>query len=137
MRKPFLPPLGSRWRLPFAHPLSPSILNVYSGQDFRMNIRQVHGVVQPPDVVYPAFQGLATVPNPALDFLPADTIIQFNRYHVSNSGENEITLEVLFSPNPWLIPRNRGGKGKGKMRFYVRLEDLNEFPEMEPVNEEG
>lgn len=66
--------------------------------------------------------------------IPAGTVVSFNRYHASNSGDVQMTLQFYSSPNPFLTPKKRGGKGKGPMRFYINLDQFNLLGEMEAVD---
>ena len=65
----------------------------------------------------------------------AGTIVVFDRYHISHSGDHAITLRVLISPEPLLTPRKQGGKMKGAGRIYLKVDELNTFPELEEVND--
>lgn len=63
---------------------------------------------------------------------PKGTVIVFDRYHASHSGDHAITVRVLTSPNLLITPKKMGGKGKGKMRCYFHINELNSMPEIEP-----
>lgn len=98
-----------------------------------------------------AWPGYATMPNGPWDdtkraeyalwvaeqsegvVFPAGTVFVFDRYHVSHSGSEEITLRILFSPDPLLSPKKQGGKLKGTGRVYFTTADLNTFNDVEIV----
>ncbi|MET0375932.1 MAG: hypothetical protein ABW128_16960 [Rhizorhabdus sp.] len=63
------------------------------------------------------------------------TVITFDRYHISHSGDHAITLRVLASPDPLLTPRKQGGKMRGAGRLYFKVEELNTLPDMEQVHD--
>lgn len=64
---------------------------------------------------------------------PAGTIIRIERYHVSRSGEDQITIMLMVSPDPRLCPKKMGGRMKGKGRVYLWLEDFNNLGPVEYV----
>lgn len=66
---------------------------------------------------------------------PAGTVFVFDRYHVSHSGTEQITVRLLASPDPRLTPRKAGGTLKGKGRLYLTVKDLNTFGEVEILKE--
>ena len=68
--------------------------------------------------------------------IPAGTVVSFNRYHASNSGDVEMTLQFHSSPAKHLTPKKRKGTGKGHMRFYLNLDEFNSLGEMEPFTDE-
>ena len=59
------------------------------------------------------------------------TVVVFDRYHVSHSGDHAITLRVLASPDPLLTPKKLKGKMTGAGRIYLKIDELNTFPPME------
>lgn len=69
--------------------------------------------------------------------LPAGTIIQIERYHVSRSGENQITIKVLLSPSKFLTPKKQKGVMRGAGRLYFRLEQFNLLGQIEVSNYAG
>lgn len=82
---------------------------------------------------YNKWQEAQLAANPVV--FPKGTIIVFDRYHVSHSGTEAITVRVLGSPEPRLVTKKNGGKGKGKMRVYFRVHELNTLPELEATEE--
>jgi len=66
--------------------------------------------------------------------LPAGTVIQIERYHVSRSGENQITAKVLISPARHLTPKKMKGSMRGAGRIYFYLHDFN-LLDLEPFTE--
>jgi hypothetical protein len=63
------------------------------------------------------------------------SVVSFNRYHASTWGDVQMTLQFITSPDPMLTPKKQGGKGKGHMRFYVDLDELNSLGELEYVHD--
>jgi len=62
------------------------------------------------------------------------TVFSVERYHVSRSGEDQITLMFKASPDPRFEPKKRGGKMRGNGRFYLWLADFNTIPELEELD---
>lgn len=63
--------------------------------------------------------------------LPAGTILQIERYHISRSGENQITVKVLISPSKFLTPKKHKGVMRGAGRLYFSLGQFNLLGEVE------
>lgn len=138
MNKPFLPPLDSLWELTEDWQVPVPFMTRYGNTEFA----QCMGI----DITLGAWpkygpgytwddaaraewiewrnqrmaEGDATI--------PAGSIFSMERYHVSRSGEDEVTLKMYRSPRLEISPKKRGGKGKGHMRFYVSLAEFNTFP---------
>jgi hypothetical protein len=146
--KAWLPPLGSRWELTEDWTLPRSAVTRYDNMDFVKNFGLLSFAEWPEYVNnrgnwlwddtkrarYDEWQEEMQLKARAI--FPAGTSIQFNRYHVSNSGEDLITMEIVRSPDKRLMIKKRGGTGKGKMRFYTSLAELNTFPELKEYEED-
>lgn len=141
-RTPFMPPLNSLWMLTRDVPVTEALLNRYDND----TLQQSAGLVSLNDWLnregnrnsegwVPRWHEFNKEQLERLaPTLPAGTIISFNRYHASNSGDVAITLQFYRSPDPRFTPKKRGGKGKGAMRFYVNLDEFNSLGEMEPFD---
>jgi hypothetical protein len=66
--------------------------------------------------------------------LPSGTVLQIERYHVSRSGENQITVKVVASPSQFLTPKKLKGQMRGAGRLYFNLDDFNTLPELEEAH---
>jgi hypothetical protein len=147
----FLPPLNSRWR--FAADWAPPQRFL----DYPDNAATIHAETAANYVLWQRATGLRTShfdahgPGGWLEqsknwaaakrrergtpeFLRG-TVLQIERYHVSRSGEDQITVKVLAAPDLRLSPKKHGGKMVGTARLYMRLEDFNTLPEMEDVTD--
>jgi hypothetical protein len=134
IRIPFMPPLNSWWRLTGDVNLPRRFVDAYDNNDL---MDHVHGL--------PGYHGYTGTDNyytwrrtqlPDQFLIPAGTVISFNRYHASNSGDVTMTLQFIASPDALLTPKKRGGKGKGPMRFYVNLDEFNLLGELEAMESE-
>jgi hypothetical protein len=144
--KAFLPPLDSVWRLKADFQLTKSFVQTYDNEEFVGNLDVNTRFSTWPTYANHTGQWVWTdelraehdkwITDQITDkaVIPVDSVVVFDRYHVSHSGENQITLRLLGSPDPRLRNKKNGGTGKGKMRFYVHLDDLNTFPELEAVD---
>lgn len=65
----------------------------------------------------------------------AGTIFQMERYHISRSGEDQITVKVLLSPDKRLTPKKQGGIMRGAGRLYFSLAQFNTLPDLEQVHD--
>lgn len=144
--KIMIPPLDSQWRLKADWQVPMSFLDRYDNEEMRKNFGiNIHPYDWPeyPDPRptygwwddakrerFNEWKEEQIKANPAL--MPAGTVIVFDRYHASHSGDHAITVRVLTSPNLLITPKKMGGKGKGKMRCYFHIEELNTMPEVEP-----
>lgn len=63
------------------------------------------------------------------------TVFTVERYHVSRSGEDQITLRVRASPEQRLHPKKQGGQMRGMGRLYLSIEEFNTLPDLEQVND--
>ena len=128
---PFLPPLDSMWRLTQDSASLTETVNSYYNWDFGRMLRAQEDRGKNED--YAAFlDRTVRKPGAAPDVLPAGTVIVFDRYHVSRSGEDQITIRIFASPNLNITPRKQGGKGKGKMQVYLSLADINGLGPLDP-----
>lgn len=145
--KIFLPPLDTVWRL-LDDWTPPASFSNYGNWDFFRTYGAQHGrwteitgrqVVDPDET--PEQYSERWNASLAADMLahdvrfPKGTVVVFDRYHVSHSGSEEITLRVLASPDQRINPKKQGGKLKGKGRFYVTVLHINAFPEVEQVHD--
>ena len=113
-----MPPLNSLWVFTEDWPLPSGMVTRYGNEElFKTNLGQAQLNEMGP-------------------VIPAGTVVSFNRYHASNSGDVQMTLQFYRSPNPYMTPKKRGGKGKGPMRFYLNLEEFNSLGEMLPFDPE-
>jgi hypothetical protein len=142
-RIPFMPPLNSLWVFKHDLVMPHSIISRYGNDMFEAcyGLKNLHvwldetGKRNDPDWV-PQWHAFNATQLAALNaVIPAGTVVSFNRYHASNSGDVQMTLQFYRSPDPRLTPKKRGGKGKGPMRFYVNLDEFNSLGEMEPFDE--
>lgn len=149
MSKIFLPPLDTFWRLTADYALREAMVDSYHNEELAKNLG-----------AYINFGAWPTYANNPRGFgwtdalreeyakykaelrknahplvFPAGTIFSMERYHVSRSGEDQITIMLKASPAPHLDPKKRGGKMKGKGRVYLWLEDFNAMPELEQVHD--
>lgn len=142
MTKPFMPPIDSWWRLTEDMHFDMLEVITYKSEDFYVSYfggyGHVNWVEQTGETLtgdwptrYWAWENERTKDGVTL---PKGTVLQFDRYHVSRSGEDQITLMVIKSPNEKINPKKMGGKAKGKMRFYLSLKVFNRLGEMEQVN---
>lgn len=147
MAKIFLAPLDSRWRL--VHDWTPSqmFLNDHDNQetmtgDTFSSFYQRYNKGDPnPGHGKPDYEDWnrrfdaarkESIASYGFDgVMPKGTIIQIERYHVSRSGENQITIKVLLSPSKFLTPKKQKGVMRGAGRLYFRLDDFNTLPELE------
>ncbi len=131
-----LPPLDSEWKLMKDVPMSADFFaykNSYLSNIFRTELTD-----------WPGYATAKT--GPGFDWapyhewrkkqieshvLPAGTLIVFDRYHISHSGEDEITIRILSCPDARISPKKAGGLGKGPSRVYIGLATLNTFGDME------
>lgn len=140
-RAPFMPPLNSRWRLTqdvimpdsfFYRIDNESALGLPSAWSWLSaeNRTREEGNKWVED-----YQAYLRSLWPDGVVIPAGTVVSFNRYHASNSGDMQMTLHFIISPDPRLTPRKRGGKGKGRMRFYLNLDEFNSLGELEDASD--
>jgi len=133
-----MPPLNSRWRLLNDWALPNDLRDDYCNRDMfgtgTRDWQKAHNLVgqYPTDWLDRYLAWVATKDH---IIVPAGTVFQFNRYHASNSGGVQITLQFIVSPDPALTPRKRGGKGRGFMRLYLQLENFNSLGEMEDASD--
>lgn len=140
MNKCFVPPLNSQWKLLNPYQPADEILKNYSNETLTTGIgldltirmwggnTNVSHIDWVPDYHHWVRETIAHDPI----VFPTGTIFQFNRYHFSNSGSQEATLEIISSPKKRFSPKKAGGTAKGKLRLYLNLAQLNDFPEIEP-----
>jgi hypothetical protein len=67
--------------------------------------------------------------------IPAGTLLQIERYHISRSGTNQVTTKVLLSPSKFLTPKKHKGVMRGSGRLYFTLDQFNLLPDLEPFTE--
>lgn len=153
-----IPPLDSQWRLLGDWPVPLTFLNRYDNVEMKKNFGvEIDNLDWPeyrnglgPNETYHAYgwrqadptrydrcrewqqEQLRNMDSPPC--LPKGTVIVFDRYHASHSGDHAITVRVLTSPNLLITPKKMGGKGKGKMRCYFHISELNSMPEVEPCD---
>jgi hypothetical protein len=148
MAKIFLPPLDSRWRL--VHDWTPSeaffadfdnketLWGTEKYGDYNRFTEET-GISTDGDAGGPdgwvakmqLWEKQKRIERGFYGTIPAGTIIQIERYHVSRSGENQITIKVLLSPSKFLTPKKQKGVMRGAGRLYFRLDDFNTLPELE------
>jgi hypothetical protein len=145
-KTPFMPPLNSWWRL-VNEVKFPFVGITYGNDEFLDNM---FGTLRPHEwlnanpgmrddngsIWVPLYHQYLADKRPPELVIPAGTVFSFNRYHASNSGAVNMTLQFIASPDPFLTPKKRGGKGKGAMRFYVNLDQFNSLGEMQQVDPE-
>lgn len=143
--KIFAPPLDTAWRLTADWTAPKALVDRYGNDEFVFNItgdltipaweKETGDVTNGPWTTrfheWKASKELAADPIR----LPKGTVIVFDRYHISHSGDHAITCRVLASPELRFVNKKNGGKGKGKMRFYLHVEELNTFPPVEQVDD--
>lgn len=141
----FLPPLDTTWRLLADWKIPVALLNWYGNrqtlwaEEYNKQIdrwRKATGLTtSEPDWIakMQAWEANERELRGTPEFL-AGTVFSMERYHVSRSGENQITIKLLASPCPLLNPRKLGGKLSGPGRFYLTLADFNTFPPLEEAN---
>ena len=143
-RTPFMPPLNSKWRLTRDVELPTSFLKRYANQDLvdhRYALKTVHQWLDEPgnrttdQEWIKNWHAFDATQRPETFLIPAGTVVSFNRYHASNSGDVQMTLQFIASPDLMLTPKKQGGKGKGHMRFYVNLDEFNSLGELEYVHD--
>jgi hypothetical protein len=141
IKTPFMPPLNSKWRLTNDVRMPD---NFFTRQDHQVTfgimgawdwLKSVNRDKEPGKDWIPDYQAYEKTVWPDGLTIPAGTVISFNRYHASNSGWVQITLQFIASPDPRLTPKKRGGKGKGPMRFYVKLDEFNMLGELEEASD--
>lgn len=147
-RKIFLPPLDSWIRLGADWPASSHFLNYFDneltlyGENHSKAWDRFKKIDPPPPHMSPAWDAWyarfgayreASKAARTLAAIPKGTIFQIERYHVSRSGENQITVKMVASPNMQLHPEKQGGKLAGPGRLYFRLEEFNTLPEIEEI----
>jgi hypothetical protein len=117
MSKLFIPPLGSAVRLLENWFLEHS--DRYPYYYSRYVLRKANAGLVETD-----WRGRAIF-NKETDFVPAGTVVRFDRYHLGKS-EQRVTVSLIASPNPLLTPKKNGGKGSGHdLKFDVPVADLN------------
>jgi hypothetical protein len=146
-----MPPIDSMWRLTADVPLRAGMLGGYHNEELRTNLGASARTADwseyetVPGKPY-AVSGFWDAPGRRDRFkaweaeqfkglvLAKGTVLRFERYHVSRSGEEQITLMILVSPDQRINPKKMGGKAKGKGRVYLWVEDFNNLGELEPVD---
>lgn len=147
---PMLLPIDSMWRLTTDVPLRGAMVSSYYNAELRDNFGvklEVSDWGERPDGVgygwwdedplrrdrYAKWQDdqLAA----ANIVFPKGTIIRMERYHVSRSGEEQITIMLIISPDPRICPKKMGGRAKGKGRVYLWVVDYNALGPLEPVTD--
>ena len=147
MSKVFLPPIDSQWRLSADWAMRPALamasdnlttmfgFNKYPFKDWEDATNSTTNTGDS-SWVEPYHKWLdEECDRRGGSTLPKGTVFSVERYHVSRSGEDQITLMLKASPEPRFEPKKRGGKLKGHGRFYVYLADFNSMPELEEVHE--
>ena len=143
MVKVFLPPLDSMWETTGDWRVVRSFTGRYGNGEFMLNMGLAASASDWPhrdlakgwnwdDQMRADYSAWVDEQlNSPQAIIPAGSIFSMERYHVSRSGEDEVTLKMYRSPRLEICPRKRGGKGKGMMRFYVSLAEFNTFPELQ------
>lgn len=141
-----MPPLNSMWVFTQDFPLTNEIIKRYQNDVFEesFGLTNLHvwiaevGNPQFGDKWPPEWHKMRDAEITELNaVIPAGTVVSFNRYHASNSGDVQMTLQFYRSPDLRLTPKKRGGTGRGPMRFYLNLAEFNSLGDMEPFDEEN
>lgn len=149
IRNIFLPPLKSEWRLLNDVPVPPSLLGAYDELSTSVGV-VIHPRGWPewddmlgwskwkkPDEFDDARVRYHEWAKSAADglFFPKGTVFAFDRYHVSSSGNEQITLRLVYSPDPRFATKKAGGTLKGKGLLYFTLADVNTLGDMDEVSD--
>lgn len=148
--QPFAPPLDSQWRLTLDWTPSAAFMDnrenskTLFDDDFSTRWREFNKIKPHPGHTSPGYEQWskdyddycktkrASRSTPKFE---AGTVIVFDRYHVSHSGDHAITIRILAAPDPLLHPKKLKGLMKGPGRLYLKVSDLNSLPPLEQVTE--
>jgi len=141
--KAFLPPLDSVWRFTYNWTPPERFLKLYDNRETLFGYKSLIEAWEKAtgDKTAPGEERVkrfhawedAHVKADPPQFL-VGTVIRFERYHVSRSGEDCITIMMVAAPDERINPKKNGGKMKGKGRLYLTLAGLNTLPVMEEVH---